>query len=66
MTTTELILALSKITAEHGVLPVMFMGERGESHYPVDVVTVKVAEEDEFPADWNMPKGYTFVEITGG
>lgn len=65
MTTTELMAKLAAITSEHGTLDVLISTDRGESSlYSASLVTVKVAEDGEFPEDWNMPPGYKFVHIS--
>lgn len=58
MTLTKLIEKLQEIQHEHGDLEV-----HDTAHFLVETVNVRVAEADQFPEDWSMPEGYTFVQI---
>ncbi len=45
-------------------LNVMFVDPNSNGGpFSVERVTLKEAEEDEFPEDFNMPKGYKFLEL---
>ena len=35
-----------------------------DSIVEVTEVDLRVAEEGEFPEDWNMPEGFTFIHLT--
>jgi hypothetical protein len=62
MTINEVIAKLEAIRAQHGDIEVMF----SESDSVIRSMTYcnsRVAEEGEFPDDWDMPEGFTFVEI---
>lgn len=62
MTVSEMIRNLTTILAEQGDIEVMFNDGYGEIR-AVSYSDVRVAEQDEFPDDWGMPEGFTFVEI---
>lgn len=64
MTIIELVKKLKVIHDKHGDIEVMFQDPNsGEGPFAVEVVSRCVAEEDEFPEDWNMPEGFEFVEL---
>lgn len=62
MTVSEMIRNLTAILAEQGDIEVMFNDGHDEIR-SVSYTNVRVAEQDEFPEDWDMPEGFTFVEI---
>ena len=60
----ELANQLKAIYDEHGDIEVFFAGPNMDTEpYCVERAKVIVAEEDEFPEDFNMPAGYKFVEL---
>ena len=59
----QLISKLEAIRAEKGNLEVMFEDRAGQM-LPVDVAQGYTAEEDEFPEDWDMPAGFSFVHLS--
>jgi hypothetical protein len=60
----ELAVQLKAIYDEHGDIDVFFRGPNMDtSPYDVGRAQVTVAEEDEYPKDFNMPAGYKFVEL---
>jgi hypothetical protein len=60
----ELAVKLKEIYDQHGDIEVFFAGPNMDSEpYCVERTEVVVAEEDEFPEDYNMPAGYKFVEL---
>jgi len=60
MTITELLEKLQILHNQHGTLPLLAMCESGT---PITMVHVREAEYSEFPGDWNMPEGYTFISL---
>lgn len=64
MTILELANRLKAIYDEHGDVPVMFTDPNNGSTYEVFTVKHRVAEEDEYPEDWDMPEGFEFVDIS--
>lgn len=63
MNISELIAKLEKMRSEHGELDVFFRTDDGDV-WSVGGGYVHEAEEDEFPLDWNIPAGYTFVMLS--
>lgn len=64
MTIFELATKLKAIYDEHGDIEVFFAGPNMDTEpYSVGRTEVRVAEEDEYPKDFNMPAGYKFVEL---
>jgi len=60
----ELATKLKAIYDEHGDIEVFFAGPNMDPDpYCVERAEVIVAEEGEFPEDYNMPEGYKFVEL---
>ena len=60
----ELAEQLKAIYDEHGNIDVMFAGpNRDTNPYEVCKVLFRVAQEDEYPEDFDMPEGYEFVEL---
>ena len=60
----ELAERLKAIYDEHGDIEVFFAGPNMDTEpYCVERAKVIVAEEDEFPEDYDMPAGYKFVEL---
>ena len=62
MTVSEMIRTLTTILATQGDIEVMFNDGRDEIR-AVSYCNVHITEEGEFPEDWDMPEGFTFVEI---
>lgn len=61
----KLIQKLKTIHAKHGDIEIHFSGPNGDQEpYSVKQAEVVVAEDGEYPEDYNMPKGYTFVQLT--
>jgi len=54
---------LKAIYDEHGDIEVMFQDPNHEGPYLVCLARVQVAEEGEYPEDYKMPAGFTFVMI---
>lgn len=63
MNINEMILLFKAIQAKYGDINVM-IGDREARILDVENVTLRVAEDGEFPSSWNMPEGFTFVEIS--
>ena len=63
MKISEMIDRLEKIKAEHSDIDVMFNDTDSHGPYSASSVRVAVAEKDDFPEDWDMPEGFTFVDI---
>ena len=66
MKISELITQLQQISAENGDLEVMFEEPNYDGVYCVDRANLHVAEEDEYPEDWLMPKGFRFALLRMG
>ena len=62
MTINEMIAKFEAIRAQHGDVEVM-IGESDEAIRSINYVNLYIAEEDEFPEEWDMPEGFIFVEI---
>ena len=61
MKINALIKKLEKLLDKHGNVDVMFQDGDGDSVWCLESVQFRVAEEDEFPKEWNMKPGYKFV-----
>ena len=60
----ELIKQLEQIQAKQGDVEVMFSGpNHDQSLYSVGIVEFRVAEENEFDEEWDMPEGTKFVSL---
>ena len=60
----ELAEKLKEIYDMHGNIEVFFAGpNRDTNPYEVGKVEFRVAVEDEYPEDFDMPEGYEFVEL---
>jgi hypothetical protein len=67
MVLSELIAKLTALQATHGPdVSVMLTDTEGSgSQYSVNCVDIEVVtDEDSYPEEWNMPTGFTFVNIT--
>lgn len=62
MRVSTLIERLQKLQEKHGDLPVMFETD-DHSAWQVSVVSLHVAEENEYPTDWEMPEGFAFIKL---
>jgi hypothetical protein len=62
MTINELIAQLETIRAEYGDIEVLHYADMDQI-VGIGYANVRIAEDDEFPDDWNMPEGFTFVEL---
>ena len=62
MTINELIANLEAIRNEHGDIEVLHYADMDQI-VGIDYANVRIAEDGEFPDDWNMPEGFTFVEL---
>jgi hypothetical protein len=62
MTINELIAQLETIRAEYGDIEVLQDANMDEI-VGIGYANVRIAEDGEFPDDWNMPEGFTFVEL---
>jgi hypothetical protein len=65
MQLSQLIQELQAIQAEHGDLPVLKEDGRYGDIFELEDVQRRVATEDEYPADWDMPAGFEFVLLCG-
>lgn len=64
MKINTLIKRLEKIATKNGNIDVLFSGPNMDTDlYLVDSVEFRVAKEDEFDPDWNMPAGKKFVAL---
>lgn len=62
MTINEMIAKLEAIRAQHGDIEVMY-SESDQVIRSINYSNLRVAKQDEFPENWDMPAGFTFVEI---
>lgn len=61
----ELANQLKAIYDGHGDIDVFFTDPNSnQGPFAVGGTEFRVAEEDEYPEDFNMPEGYKFVELT--
>ena len=61
----ELANQLKAIYDEHGDIDVFFTDPNSnQGPFAVGNTDLRVAEEDEYPENFNMPEGYKFVELT--
>ena len=57
---------LEKIKAKRGDIEVMFTDpESSGGPFAVTGINVKVAEKYDYPEEFGMPEGFTFVDISG-
>jgi hypothetical protein len=63
MKISQLIKKLESLQKKHGNVDAMFYADN-DGTFSVERVEFRVAEEDEYPEDWNMPAGTEFVQIT--
>ena len=48
----------------HGNIDVHFAGPNNDQEpYAVNEVELVVAEEDDYPEDYNIPAGFTFIQL---
>lgn len=59
----DLATRLKEIYDEHGDIEVMFDDLEKSSVWGITHVSTKVAEKNEYPEDWEMPKGFKFVRL---
>lgn len=61
----EIATRLKALYDEHGDIEVMFAGPNNDQDpYGVDrVVFEEVQDDDDYPEDYDMPKGYKFVRL---
>ena len=64
MTILELANRLKAIWEVHGDIPVMFTDPNSGSTYEAFTIKHRVAEEDQYPEEWDMPAGFEFVDIS--
>ena len=62
MTINEMIAKLEAIRAQHGDIEVM-INESDSAIRSINYTNLRIAEDGEFPDKWDMPEGFTFVEI---
>jgi len=62
MKISQMIAALQEIADKQGDLDVLASADNGYVYEVMDVSSV-TAEEGDYPDDWNMPAGYTFVSL---
>jgi hypothetical protein len=61
----ELANKLKAIYDKHGDIEVMFTDPNSEDTFAVELVKFKkVQDNDEFPEEYDMPKGFKFVDLT--
>ncbi len=64
MTIDEMLVSLTNLKDAHGGGDIQVMFKDPNSNggpFGVSTATIEIAEEDEYPEDWNMPEGFTFV-----
>lgn len=64
MKTSQLIKKLTALLEKHGDVEVMLNPTDGDGPYGTCGVSFEeVEDDDEYPEDYQMPKGFQFVEI---
>lgn len=64
MKISEVIDRLEKIKAENGDIEVMFTDPNSSGGpFGVTSVSFEVAEEDQYPEEFDMPEGFKFVDL---
>ena len=64
MKASQMIKQLNSIQAKHGDIEVMFTDPNSSGGpFAVTSVSVEVAEEDQYPEEFDMPEGFTFVDL---
>lgn len=64
MTIDDLIKNLQSFKAAHGNLEVLVQDTNDGTVHDCPEPEVRVVDQDEFPDDWNMPAGFTFVQFS--
>ncbi len=64
MTIDDLIENLQSFKAVHGNLEVLLRNTNNGTIRDCPEPTVRVVDQDEFPLNWNMPAGFTFVQFS--
>lgn len=63
MNVKQLIDNLKSFEKEYGSdIEVMFIDDNNDA-WSINSVTHKVAEHNEYPEDWDMPEGYSFIQL---
>ena len=63
MNITEAIAKLEAIRDEHGDLDIIIT-QSDDNVYSLDLIDIEEVETDDmYPEDYNMPKGFTFVNL---
>ena len=61
----ELANQLKAIYDKHGDIEVMFTNPNDNNDtFSIGGTTVRVAQQGEFPKEWDMPAGFKFVELS--
>lgn len=63
MKVKALIERLQDIANEHGDVEVMFEEPNTDEIFEANIVKFRVADNEEFPEDWDMPEGFSFIVI---
>ena len=65
MNILELANKLKAIYDKHGDIDVMFTNPNEDETFAVELVQfTKVQDNDQFPEEYRMPKGFKFVDLT--
>ena len=65
MNILELANKLKAIYDKHGDIDVMFTNPNDDQTFAVELVQfTKVQDDDQFPEEYDMPKGFKFVDLT--
>lgn len=62
MRVSTLIERLQKLQEKHGDLTVIFENDEHIA-WQVSIASLHVAEENEYPPDWEMPEGFAFIKL---
>lgn len=65
MKISQLVKVLLESLESYGDLEIM-IEDRDCNQLPVSETDIHVTEDGEFPEDWNMPAGFTFLKIVAG
>ncbi len=63
MLISQLIERLQTLKEQRGELEVMFENDDGVT-WEIRVASAHLAEQDEFPPEWNMPEGFEFIKLS--
>ena len=61
----QMIAQMQKLMDEHGPdIDVLLSDNDDRGPMEVASVNLSIAEQDQYPKDWNMPAGFAFIEVS--